>query len=64
MKKVLFTLVITVTMLLVAVSSFSAIIYVNHSAEGKNDGSSWTDAYLLVQSALDNAVSVDEIRVA
>jgi hypothetical protein len=64
MKRVMFTLVFTVTMFFVADYSFSALLYVNHAAEGNNDGSSWEDAYLLLQSALDSAVSGDEIWVA
>src|SRR5690606_15219303 len=64
MKSVLFTLIFTVTIFFVAVNSFSAILYVNHSAEGDNNGTSWDNAFLLVQSALDNAVNGDEIWVA
>ncbi len=43
---------------------FSATIYVKHDAVGSNDGSSWTDAYTDLQSALADAMSGDEIWVA
>ncbi|MEI7983729.1 MAG: LamG domain-containing protein, partial [Bacteroidota bacterium] len=45
-------------------SSSPKTIYVNDNASGKNDGTDWTDAYSSLQSALDNAVSSDQIWVA
>ncbi|MEM6803317.1 MAG: hypothetical protein AAF696_18060, partial [Bacteroidota bacterium] len=42
----------------------AAIIYVNPAAGGANNGSSWADAYLDLQSALAVAVAGDEIWVA
>lgn len=40
------------------------IIYVDDSADGDNDGSSWTDACNYLQDALMMALDGDEIRVA
>jgi predicted outer membrane repeat protein len=42
----------------------SKTIYVDADATGQNNGTSWTNACLLVQSALDSAVSGDQIWVA
>lgn len=42
----------------------AATIFVDYSASGSNDGSTWADAYTILQSALDVAVSGDEIWVA
>ncbi len=39
-------------------------IYVNINASGNNDGSDWNNAFLSLQSALDMAVSGDQIWVA
>src|SRR5262245_48737704 len=42
----------------------SSFIYVNAVATGANNGLSWTDAYIDLQSALSAAVNGDEIWVA
>jgi hypothetical protein len=46
------------------VLSTQAQIYVDASATGANDGSSWSDAYTDLQPALDAAAAGTEIRVA
>ncbi len=43
---------------------FSAVIYVNQSAAGANNGSSWTDAFTDLHNALQAASPGDEIWVA
>lgn len=45
-------------------SSAGTIIYVNANATGANNGTSWTDAYTCLQSALAAAVSNDQIWAA
>jgi hypothetical protein len=40
------------------------VIFVNYAAHGKNNGSSWMDAFTEFQSALDLAQSSDEIWIA
>jgi len=40
------------------------IIYVDPEAPGANDGSSWEDAYICLQNALEGTVGAAEIRVA
>ena len=42
----------------------AGIIHVDYRATGADDGTSWTDAYIFLQSALVGASDGDEIRVA
>ncbi|MEO1260017.1 MAG: MopE-related protein [Bacteroidota bacterium] len=49
---------------LFSVSASAAIIYVKHDAPGANNGTSWNDAYLELQDAIDAAAPGDEIWVA
>ena len=61
--KTLKTLVLSIFMGC-SVLSTQAQIYVDASATGANDGSSWEDAYTDLQAALDVAAENAEIRVA
>lgn len=53
-----------VLIVVVNLYGFSGTIYVNQAATGVNNGSSWSNAFTLLQSALDAAVSGDQIWVA
>lgn len=50
--------------ILLPVSSFAQIIYVDVDASGNNDGSSWADAYTTLQSAISASTSSSEIWIA
>ena len=46
------------------ISPLKSQVYVNASAEGGNDGSSWENAYTQLQVALENSLEGDEIWIA
>ncbi len=48
----------------ISASGYSEVLYVNECASGKNDGSSWSDAYISLSDALNSASAGDEIWVA
>ena len=56
--------VIFTLLFLIPSNSFTQTIYVDVDASGSNDGSSWTNAYIYLQDALDVAVSGNDIWVA
>jgi len=67
--RILFYVLLVVVMGLIATGEqFSlaegSIIYVDTDATGANNGSSWTDAFTDLQTALDTAVAYDQIWVA
>ncbi len=62
-----FLLRLSVAFLLTALSMapcVASVVYVDAHATGAGDGSSWTDAYTDLQTALGAGESADEIRVA
>ncbi len=58
-------LLLSFTFLLTFISSgFSAVFYVDHTATGSNDGSTWVDAFNTIEAAIDAATFGDQIWVA
>jgi hypothetical protein len=55
---------IVMAVILAANIMSASTIYVRYNASGLNNGTSWNDAFILLQSALDTAVPGDEIWVS
>ena len=64
--KIIFEVFVLNVILIIINSNYveSSIIYVKSDATGLNNGTSWSNAYILLQSALDNAIIDDQIWVA
>ncbi|MBK9924359.1 MAG: hypothetical protein IPP66_03625 [Anaerolineales bacterium] len=63
-RLILIIALVTSVIIVTPVQASLGVIYVKSSAAGKNDGTSWSDAYTDLQSALLTASSGDEIWVA
>jgi len=66
-SRVFRTIPLILTIILVCSIAHSKVIYVDDDATEGNDGTSWEDAYMYLQDALDDAESAEkpiEIRVA
>jgi len=63
MKRVLFLTIVLIMRSLSAPAS-AQVVFVDDSATGANDGSTWANAFNYLQDALEVAESGDEIRVA
>ncbi|NCC53118.1 MAG: hypothetical protein EOM20_18155, partial [Spartobacteria bacterium] len=56
--------ILSVAFILLPYAAEGAVVYVNHAAVGAQDGSSWDDAFPLLQDGLAAAVPGDEVWVA
>jgi parallel beta-helix repeat protein len=63
-RKMIIGMILAVLAGVLVQSASAAVIYVDKSAVGSNNGSSWQDAFNALQDALDYATSGDQIRVA
>jgi hypothetical protein len=57
-------LLLTALLLTAAAAGAQAVRFVDHDALGAGDGTSWADAFLDLQSALDVAVAGDQVWIA
>lgn len=51
-------------LLTIGIINAQNIIYVNQNATGNNDGTSWTDAYVLLETAINSATQNTDIWIA
>ncbi len=61
--KILLSIIVLISILTTSVV-FGKVIYVDYDASGTNDGSSWEDAYIYLQAAIDDANGGDVVIVA
>lgn len=54
---IIVALVFTAILALISASSASAVVYVDKNAAGANNGTSWADAYKLIQLGIDDAAA-------